>query len=101
MECDIFFDKKIALTKAMTYVFCDMAWLSENKRTLFSESVFQYGLGFGLRLRSAELGVPYVDVQFSFYPRGKDFGEKNFQFHAMGSNPNAIIQNNMFVEQEK
>ena len=101
MECDIFFDKKIALTKAMTYVFCDMAWLSENKRTLFSESVFQYGLGFGLRLRSAELGVPYVDVQFSFYPRGKDFGEKIFQFHAMGSNPNAIIQNNMFVEQEK
>lgn len=97
-ECDLFFARKVLLTKAMTYIFCDMAWISENNQKLFRQGVYQYGVGFGLRLRSTSLGLPYLDVQFSFYPKGKNYGEGLFQFNAYGSNPNAITQNNMLVE---
>ncbi len=97
-ECDLSFDKSVLATKAMTYIFADMAWISENKQTLFKESVYQYGVGFGLRLRNVNIGVPHVDMQLSFYPRGKDFGQPLFGVAVYGSNPNAIQQNNMFVE---
>lgn len=97
-ESDLFYDKKIALTKAMTYIFCDMAWISENGKALFKQSVYQYGIGFGLRLRSADLGVPHLDLQLSFYPRGKDFGQSLVGFSIYGYNQNAVQQNNMFVE---
>jgi len=98
LESDFFIDKKIAYTKHMVYLFCDLAWLSQNDKALFSQSVFQYAIGFGIRLRSASLGLPFVDLQLGFYPRGKNFGEGLVQPQVYGSNSGAIRQNNMFVE---
>ena len=97
-ESDLSFDKSILQTKAMTYIFADMAWISENKQPVFKNSVYQYGVGLGLRLRNVNVGVPHVDVQLSFYPRGKDFGQTLLGVAVYGSNPNAIQQKNMFVE---
>jgi hypothetical protein len=75
-----------------------MGWLSENGKKLITESKFQYGIGTGIRIRSVDLGLPYLDFQFSFYPRGKDFGAQFFQFKLYEQNINAVAQNNMFVE---
>ena len=98
-ECDLFLDKTIILSKGMVYAFCDMGWLSENGKILFKQSNYQYGIGFGIRIRSVDLGLPYLDFQFSFYPRGKDFGARRFQFKLYDEiNINAITQNNMFIE---
>lgn len=98
VESDLFLDKIIALSKGMVYAFCDMGWLSENGKKLIVESRYQYGVGLGFRLRSVDLGFPYIDFQFSLYPRGKDFGAQFFQFKLYQENMNAITQNNMFVE---
>lgn len=65
------FDKSILQTKAMMYIFADMAWISENKRPVFKNSVYQYGVGLVLRLRNVNVGVPHVDVQLSFYREEK------------------------------
>ena len=73
-ECDLFLDKMVILSKGMVYAFCDMGWLSENGKKLIIQSNFQYGIGCGLRFRSVDLGFPYLDFQFSFYPKGKSFG---------------------------
>ena len=86
------------MSKGMVYAFCVMGWLSENGKKLIVESRYQYGLGVGLRFRSVDLGFPYLDFQFSFYPRGKDFGAQFFQFKLYEQNINAITQDNMFVE---
>lgn len=99
VETDLFLDKIVAMSKGMVYAFCDMGWLTENGKKLFTESRYQYGLGLGLRLRSVDLGFPYIDFQFSFYPKGKDYGAQFFQFKLYEQNINAITQNNMFVEQ--
>ena len=74
--------------------------ITENKNgeKLFVESKYQYGIGVGMRIRSVDLGLPYLDFQFSLYPRGKDFGANFFQFKLYQENINAITQNNMFVE---
>lgn len=98
IEGDFFLDKKIALSKGMVYVFCDMGWLSKNGKKLFVESNYQYGVGVGMRIRSVDLGLPYLDFQFSLYPHGKDFGARFFQFKLYQENSNAIKQNNMFVD---
>jgi hypothetical protein len=98
VESDLFLDKIVALSKGMVYAFCDMGWLSENGKKLITESKFQYGIGTGIRIRSVDLGLPYLDFQFSFYPRGKDFGAQFFQFKLYEQNINAVAQNNMFVE---
>ncbi|MFN8261468.1 MAG: hypothetical protein U0X41_11090 [Chitinophagales bacterium] len=98
MESDFFLDKIVALSKGMVYAFCDMGWLSENGKRLITESKFQYGIGTGIRIRSVDLGLPYLDFQFSFYPKGKDFGAQFFQFKLYELNMNAIYQNNLFVE---
>ncbi|MCC6583682.1 MAG: hypothetical protein IT271_08270 [Chitinophagales bacterium] len=98
VESDLFLDKIVALSKGMVYAFCDMGWLSENGKKLLTESKFQYGIGTGIRIRSVDLGLPYLDFQFSFYPRGKDFGAQFFQFKLYEQNINAVTQNNMFVE---
>jgi hypothetical protein len=97
-ESDFYLVKKIAKLKLMHYVFTDLGWVSENNDKIAGESVFQYGVGFGARIRSADLGIPNVDIQFSFYPNGKNYGEDLFGFHVYGTNPNAVQQNNMFVE---
>ena len=75
-----------------------MGWLSENGKKLIVESRFQYGIGTGIRIRSVDLGLPYLDFQFSFYPKGKDFGAQLFQFKLYEQNINAVSQNNMFTE---
>lgn len=98
IESDLFLNKIIAMSKGMVYAFCDMGWISKNGKHLFTESNFQYGLGFGLRIRSVDLGLPYLDFQFSFYPRGANFGARLFQFKLNERNVNAINQNNMFTE---
>jgi hypothetical protein len=82
----------------MMYAFCDMGWLSKNGAGFFKESIFQYGLGLGMRLRSVDLGLPYLDFQFAFYPRGKDFDARNFQFRLYEFNPYALPTNNLFYE---
>lgn len=97
-ECNLYVDKKFALSKTMLYAFCDMAWLSENEKRPILQSFFQYGVGLGFRYRSVDLGLPYLDFQFSFYPKGKNFGAPLFQFRLYDSNINAIQQNNMFYE---
>lgn len=97
-EADLFLDKTVILSKGMVYAFCDMGWISENGKKLISQSNYQYGIGAGLRFRSVDLGFPYLDFQFSVYPKGKDFGAQIFQFKLYESNINAILQNNMFVE---
>lgn len=97
-ECDLFLDKIVAMSKGMIYVFCDMGWLSENGKKLIVQSRFQYGIGSGLRIRSVDLGLPYLDFQFSFYPRGKDFNAQLFQFRLYEQNINAILHDNMFYE---
>lgn len=98
LESNLFLDKVVALSKGMLYTFCDMGWLSENGKKLLLESTFQYGLGLGMRIRSVDLGLPFIDFQFSFYPKGKDFGAQFFQFKLYEQNFNAVLQNNMFVE---
>jgi hypothetical protein len=98
LESDLFLDKLVALSKGMIYAFCDMGWLSENGKKLIVESRFQYGIGTGIRIRSVDLGLPYLDFQFSFYPKGKDFGAQLFQFKLYEQNINAVSQNNMFTE---
>ncbi|MFN8282794.1 MAG: hypothetical protein U0U67_06235 [Chitinophagales bacterium] len=97
-EVDLFLDKTVILSKGMVYAFCDVGWLSENGKKLIVQSNFQYGVGFGLRFRSVDLGFPYLDFQFSLYPRGKNFGAQLFQFKLYESNFNAILENNMFYE---
>jgi hypothetical protein len=97
-ESDLFLDKKIALSKLMMYAFCDMGWLSKNGEGFLKESIYQYGLGFGLRLRSVDLGLPYLDFQFAFYPRGKDYDARNFQFRLYEYNPYALSTTNLFYE---
>ena len=97
-ECDLFLDKIVALSKGMVYLFCDMGWLSENGKKLLIESKYQYGIGAGIRIRSVDLGLPYLDFQFSFYPKGKDFDARIFQFRLYEQNNNAILHNNMFFE---
>ncbi len=97
-EVDLFLDKKVIMSKGMVYAFCDVGWLSRNGKKLIVESQFQYGVGFGLRFRSVDLGFPYLDFQFSVYPRGKDFGARPFQFKLYEQNFNAIEQNNMFAD---
>lgn len=98
LESDLFLDRIVAMSKGMVYAFCDMGWLSENGKKLILQSSYQYGIGLGLRFRSVDLGFPYLDFQFSVYPRGKDFGALPFQFKLYEKNINAIQQNNMFVE---
>jgi hypothetical protein len=98
IESDLLLDKIIALTKGMLYVFCDMGWLSENGKKLLLQSQYQYGVGAGVRIRSVDLGLPFLDFQFSFYPKGKDFGAQPVQFRLYEYNLNAIRQNNMFYE---
>jgi hypothetical protein len=97
-EVDLFLDKTVILSKGMVYAFCDMGWISENGKQLITQSNYQYGIGFGLRFRSVDLGFPYLDFQFSVYPKGKDYGARIFQFKLYEENINAILQNNMFVE---
>jgi len=97
-EVDLFLDKTVILSKGMVYAFCDMGWLSENGKQLITQGNYQYGIGAGLRFRSVDLGFPYLDFQFSVYPRGKKFGAQVFQFKLYEANINAILQNNMFVE---
>lgn len=97
-EVDLFLDKTVILSKGMVYAFCDAGWLSENGKKLVVQSNFQYGVGFGMRIRSVDLGLPYLDFQLSFYPRGKNFGAQLFQFKLYESNLNAILENNMFYE---
>ncbi|MEZ5053486.1 MAG: hypothetical protein R2807_01765 [Chitinophagales bacterium] len=97
-ECAFFLDKIIAMSKGMLYLFCDMGWLSENGEKLLVQSDFQYGIGTGFRLRSVDLGLPYLDFQFSFYPRGKYFDASLFQFKLYEQNMNEILHNNMFYE---
>lgn len=97
-EVDLFLDKTVILSKGMVYAFCDMGWISENGKQLITQSNYQYGIGAGLRFRSVDLGFPYLDFQFSVYPRGKTFGAQIFQFKLYEANINAILQNNMFVE---
>ena len=97
-ECDLFLDKMVILSKGMVYAFCDMGWLSENGKKLIIQSNFQYGIGCGLRFRSVDLGFPYLDFQFSFYPKGKSFGAQFFQFKLYENNFNTILENNMFHE---
>jgi hypothetical protein len=97
-EVDLFLDKTVILSKGMVYAFCDMGWISENGKQLITQSNYQYGIGAGLRFRSVDLGFPYLDFQFSVYPRGKNFGAQIFQFKLYEANINAILQNNMFVE---
>ena len=96
-ECDLFLDKKILMSKGMLYTFCDMGWMTENGTRLFRKSKYQYGIGVGMRFRSVDLGFPYIDFQFGFYPRGKDFGAQIFQFKLYDQNINAITPNNMFI----
>lgn len=98
LESNLFLDKTILMGKGMIYVFCDMGWLSENGDRLFTESKFQYGIGTGIRIRSVDLGLPYLDFQFSFYPKGTDFGARFFQFRLNEYNMNTVPQNNMFYE---
>lgn len=98
-EVDLFLDKTVILSKGMVYAFCDMGWISENGKRLFTQSNYQYGIGAGMRFRSVDLGFPYLDFQLSVYPRGKNFGAQLFQFKLYESNINAILQNNMFVEE--
>lgn len=97
-ESDLFFNKKVALSKTMLYAFCDMGWLSRNGDRFLKESIFQYGLGFGLRLRSVDLGLPYLDFQVAFYPRGKDFDARGYQFRLYEYNTFALPTDNMFYE---
>ncbi|MFN8238737.1 MAG: hypothetical protein U0T77_11260 [Chitinophagales bacterium] len=97
-ECNLYVDKRFALSKTMLYAFCDMAWLSENEKKPILQSIFQYGVGLGFRYRSVDLGLPFLDFQFSFYPKGKNFGAPLFQVRLYDSNINAIQQNNMFYE---
>ncbi|HUM50550.1 MAG TPA: hypothetical protein PK431_02005 [Chitinophagales bacterium] len=97
-EIDLFLDRTVILSKGMVYAFCDMGWISENGKQLITQSNYQYGLGAGLRFRSVDLGFPYLDFQFSVYPRGKNFGAQIFQFKLYEGNINAIYQNNMFIE---
>ena len=97
-EVDLFLDKTIIMSKGMVYAFCDMGWIIENGKSMISQSNYQYGIGAGMRFRSVDLGFPYLDFQFSIYPRGKNFGAQIFQFKLYEANINAILQNNMFVE---
>lgn len=97
-ECDLFLDKMVILSKGMVYAFCDKGWLSENGKKLIIQSNFQYGIGCGLRFRSVDLGFPYLDFQFSFYPKGKSYGAQFFQFKLYENNFNTILENNMFHE---
>jgi hypothetical protein len=55
-------------------------------------------LGFGFRLRSVDLGLPFLDFQFAFYPRGKEFDISPFQFRLYDLNPYALPTNNLFYE---
>lgn len=98
VEADFFLDKIVALSKGMVYLFCDMGWLSENGKKLIIEGSYQYGIGAGMRIRSVDLGLPYLDFQFSFYPKGKDYNARLFQFRLYEQNNNAILHNNMFFE---
>ncbi len=100
-ESDFFFDKKVLLSKLMLYTFCDMGWISANGEKVVGESTYQYGLGFGFRLRSVDLGLGFLDFQFAFYPRGKDFDSDFFQFRLYDINPYALTTNNLFYEEPK
>ena len=97
-ECDFYLDKHVAMSKGMIYLFADVGWLSENGKKLIIQSTFQYGIGAGLRLRSVDLGLPYMDFQFSVYPKGKYYGAALFQFKLYEQNMNEILHNNMFYE---
>ena len=98
LESNFLLNKTVAMSKGLLYAFCDMGWLSENGEKLIVESDFQYGIGAGIRLRSVDLGFPYIDFQFGFYPKGKSFGAQLFQFKLYEQNNYAVLQNNMFVE---
>ncbi|MCB9034288.1 MAG: hypothetical protein H6553_10655 [Chitinophagales bacterium] len=98
LESDLYLNRKVALSKGMVYAFADLAWLSPNDKTLILQSNFQYGVGVGLRFRSVDLGMPFLDFQFAFYPNGKNYGVNLFQFKLYESNFYAIPTNNMFFE---
>lgn len=98
LESDLYLNRKVALSKGMVYAFADLAWLSPNDKTLIIQSNFQYGLGVGLRFRSVDLGMPYLDFQFAFYPNGKNYGVNLFQFKLYETNYYAVPTNNMFFE---
>ena len=71
---------------------------NENGKKIIGNGNYQYGLGLGMRIRSVDLGLPFIDFQFSFYPKGKDFGAQFFFFFLYEQNINSITQKNMFVE---
>jgi hypothetical protein len=98
IETNFFLDKKIALAKGMVYTFADVGWISSNDKKLITQSFFQYGVGFGIRLRSLDLGLPFIDLQFAFYPKGKDVGVQPFQFRLYEQNINTILTNSLFFE---
>jgi hypothetical protein len=98
IESNFFLDKKIALAKGMVYTFADVGWISSNDKKLITQSFFQYGVGFGIRLRSLDLGLPFIDLQFAFYPKGKDVGVQPFQFRLYEQNINTILTNSLFFE---
>ncbi|MBX7261247.1 MAG: hypothetical protein K1X26_06315 [Chitinophagales bacterium] len=100
-ETNLLLNKKIAMSKGMLYAFADVGWVSDNEKKLISQSYFQYGVGFGLRLRSVDLGFPFIDFQFSFYPKGKDFNVNTFQFRLYESSINAITTDNLFFNEPR
>lgn len=100
-ESNLLLNKKIAMSKGMLYAFADVGWVSDNEKKLISQSYFQYGVGFGLRLRSVDLGFPFIDFQFSFYPKGKDFNVNPFQFRLYESSINAITTDNLFFAEPR
>lgn len=101
IETTFFLDKKIALSKGMVYAFADIGWISNNDKKLITESFFQYGLGFGMRLRSLDLGLPFIDFQFAFYPNGKQVNVQPFQFRLYEQNLNTILTNSLFFEEPR
>lgn len=97
-ESNLLLDKKIAMSKGMAYFFADLGWISANGQTIIKQSDFQYGIGFGLRIRSVDLGLPFLDLQFAFYPKGKTYNVNNFSFRLYENNFNAITTDNLFFE---
>lgn len=98
IEANFFLDKRVALSKGMVYAFADIGWISNNDKKLITQSFFQYGVGLGMRIRSLDLGLPYIDLQFAFYPKGKQADVNPYQFRLYEQNLNTILTNSLFFQ---
>lgn len=84
-ENDMFSNYQIAGFRLLFYNFLDLGWITP-RGNLLSNDNFNYGLGFGIRLRNNFIILNTIDLKIGFYPKLTQSGFNSF-FQFRSSTP--------------